>query len=241
MATRKQRLPRRAVGLVLLATGAALLLRPLLGQVPAWLRMRQVVGTVGTEERTLETWSLWINPYLRGQPGASSTAVKKISFADSTFALQIPAIKLKLAVRDGLDPSNLYGAAAHDPATPFPGEKGLSIILCHRNRDGSGFWNLDKVSPGDEVIFFTNWGQFVYHAQFSVFCRNLGDVKPPDDGHWAALVTCHPPIQPTGFLVVLCQLCSGTSKNLASSGEARYPTQELPWAHPYLHGQRTGP
>jgi sortase (surface protein transpeptidase) len=62
--------------------------------------------------------------------------------------LAVPAIGLEAPVLQSLGDSVLNEAVGHDPASVWPGSKGISILLAH---DASHFSGLGAVHAGNRV------------------------------------------------------------------------------------------
>jgi sortase A len=109
-------------------------------------------------------------PHPAEAPSGSKPAAKPVRYTGPPIVARmiIPKIGLdKIAVQG----TSLYALAygpGHYLDTPLPGRPGTTAFACHRTGWGSPCINLDKVGPGDEVIFETKDGcktppcRFVY-------------------------------------------------------------------------------
>lgn len=103
--------------------------------------------------------------------------------------LSIPAIGLTAPVLEGLSDAVLNVSVGHDPVTVWPGAHGESVLLAH---DVSYFSGLDRVRPGDRVI----WRLGCYQAVFRVLHARVAApgalLYAPPSGYGLALITCWP-------------------------------------------------
>jgi sortase A len=139
------------------------------------------------------------------------------------FNLVIPAIKVDQIVVEGVGVEELRKGPGHYPECRsgftkplctewqevWPGQRGRVIVSGHRTTYGAPFWDLDKVTQGDEIIAKTKWGRFTY----VVTDKDL--VKPdslaiavPSEKAEIVLTTCNPKFSAAQRLVVFAQLAS---------------------------------
>ncbi len=135
--------------------------------------------------------------------------------------LVIPAIDLAAPVIEGLSDNVLNVAVGHDPSTPMPGSPGEAILEAH---DVSYFSALDRLRPGDVVIWAVGCRRWVFKT-VSTMVADPGTLLPtPQSGSGLALVTCWPSEAlwwtPDRFVVE-------TSLSSASTAAAPRPTPDL--------------
>jgi len=113
---------------------------------------------------------------------------------DALTRIVIPTIKVDTVVVEGTGASALRAGAGHYPNTPLPGEEGNVAIAGHRTTYGKPFANLDRLSPGDEVVLETPIGRHVYRVAKAPFVVPNTDftVISQTPGHTLTLTTCHP-------------------------------------------------
>ena len=108
--------------------------------------------------------------------------------------LQIPKIGIDAVLLQGITLNTLDLGPGHWPGTALPGQVGNTVIAGHRTSHNKIFRDIDQLVPGDEVIFSTSDGDFVY------LVRETTIVKP--DAMYiveqtyeptATLFACHPP------------------------------------------------
>lgn len=114
--------------------------------------------------------------------------------------IRIPTLGVDTVVVEGTSEEALNAGSGHYSQTPLPGQAGNVAIAGHRVTYGKPFYNLDKLTAGDQVFLDTPVGTFIY------------EMVPPFDGHanpwiiqpddWSViaetpeptltLTTCHP-------------------------------------------------
>lgn len=103
--------------------------------------------------------------------------------------LTIPAIGLTAPVLEGMSNAVLDVAVGHDPVTVWPGRRGESILLAH---DVSYFSGLDRVRPGDLVIWTLGCRRTVFRVLGTIVTRPGVTLPVPSSGSGLALITCWP-------------------------------------------------
>ncbi len=112
---------------------------------------------------------------------------------DAIGKLEIPAIGVSEYVVEGTDTANLRKGPGHYPETPLPGEPGTVAVAGHRTTYGAPFRDLDDVKPGNEIIFDTPFGRFIYRVEETkiVDDQDLSVLEPV--GYKRLLLSaCHP-------------------------------------------------
>ncbi len=104
--------------------------------------------------------------------------------------LDIPGIKLAVAVLPGIDALSLNGGVGHIPGTPSPGEPGNVGIAGHR--DGF-FRGLEHVTKGDVMRLTTPRGSFEYRVEWTRIVDPIDvHVLARTEADALTLVTCYP-------------------------------------------------
>lgn len=108
--------------------------------------------------------------------------------------IEIPAIGVQKTMYEGVSLTVLDIGPGHWPGTARPGHRGNVVVAGHRTSHDRPFRNIDALVPGDEVVFTTLEGRFVYVV------TGTEVVKPEEiriidqtDGFTATLFACHPP------------------------------------------------
>jgi sortase A len=101
-----------------------------------------------------------------------------------------------------------YGPG-HWPGTPMPGHPGNSVFPGHRTTHSRPFWDVDKLVPGDQIIFTTAEGRFVYEVFDSIIVRSneMWVVDQTSDTR-LTIFGCHPKGRATHRYVVRSRLVS---------------------------------
>lgn len=108
-------------------------------------------------------------------------------------SIEIPKIGLSAAMFEGIRLTTLDRGPGHWPGTAMPGSTGNVVVAGHRTSHSKPFRHLEMLEPGDEVIFNTPEGRFVYNVTST-------EVVYPDAVHiidqtpdrTATLFACHP-------------------------------------------------
>ena len=99
-------------------------------------------------------------------------------------------------VVQGVSIADLKKGPGHYPDSAAPGEVGNFAIAGHRTTYGNGFWDLDKVKPGDPIVIRTRDTWFVYKMESSTnVLPSAVDVVAP--------VPQHPGRKPTKKMITL--------------------------------------
>lgn len=124
--------------------------------------------------------------------------------------IQIPKIGLDKVLFEGVDRATLKKGPGHMPWTPLPGQPGNAVISGHRTTYGAPFFDLNELTPGDEIIIETALGRHVYRVR-KVFIVAPTDVWVTDDrsGGWLTLTTCNPRYSARERLIVQAELVEG--------------------------------
>lgn len=107
--------------------------------------------------------------------------------------LEIPAIGITQRLLRGVSMPILDQGTGWWPGTAMPGHRGNVVVGGHRTSHEAPFLDVDLLVPGDEVIFTTDEGRFVYAV------TGTSIVDPTDiwvidqaDGYTGTLFACHP-------------------------------------------------
>lgn len=108
--------------------------------------------------------------------------------------IEIPKIAVVKAMYEGITLTTLDHGPGHWPGTAMPGQLGNAVIAGHRVSHDKPFRNLDKLVVGDEVIFTTDDGRFVYKVTGTdiVYPDALWIADQTPD-YTATLFACTPP------------------------------------------------
>lgn len=79
-------------------------------------------------------------------------------------SIEIPRIGVNKPMFEGVTLTTLDRGPGHWPGTAMPGQPGNVVVGGHRVSHDRPFRNIDRLTPGDEVIFTTDAGRFVYRV-----------------------------------------------------------------------------
>lgn len=134
---------------------------------------------------------------------------------DALTRLEIPRLRVKVIVVEGISGNGLRAGVGHYPTTALPGDPtGNVAIAGHRTGFGEPFRHIERLRQGDKIILTTPFGRYVY------------EVVGPFDGHanpwitdpkdWSVisatpepsltLTTCDPPRTTKNRLIVRAAL-----------------------------------
>ena len=109
---------------------------------------------------------------------------------DLVGRIDIEAIGLSAAAREGDDPKTLRFSLGHVPGTAVPPEPGNAAFAGHRDRQ---FRRLGRLRPGDVILVTTETGEFRYRVEWtSVVPPDADWVLRPTPRPALTLVTCYP-------------------------------------------------
>lgn len=108
-------------------------------------------------------------------------------------SIEIPKLGLNASMFEGIRLTTLDRGPGHWPGTAMPGSTGNVVVAGHRTSHSKPFRHLEMLVPGDEVIFNTADGRFVYAVTST-------EIVYPDAVHiidqtadrTATLFACHP-------------------------------------------------
>jgi sortase A len=112
---------------------------------------------------------------------------------NSIGTLEIPTLGVRQSLFEGVTLKTLDNGPGHWPGTALPGQTGNVVVAGHRTSRTRPFYDIDKLSAGDEVVFTTSQGRHVYSV------TKVQVVNP--DALWivdqtrdktATLFACHP-------------------------------------------------
>jgi sortase A len=108
-------------------------------------------------------------------------------------SISIPKIGLEHPIYEGIWLTVIDHGPGHWPGTARPGQRGNTVFPGHRVTHSHPFLNLDKLAPGDQIIFHMPGVDDVYVVRQTII------VKPTD--MWVVdqtptatvtLIACHP-------------------------------------------------
>jgi sortase A len=184
--------------------------------------------------------------------GQTASPISQPSVGAAVGQLWIPRIGISDTIVQGVGDPQLEQGPGHYPGTALPGEVGNVAIAGHRTTYAHPFYNLDALSPGDDIYVLTSQGYFHYTVTGSQIV-SPGDttVLNPTPGKASlTLTTCNPRYSAAQRLVVTATfdgeprqtLTTTTPRVSALAGEG--PSSSLggdssPWTSAILWGLLT--
>lgn len=108
--------------------------------------------------------------------------------------IEIPKIGVGKTLLEGISLNTLDLGPGHWPGTAMPGQLGNAVIAGHRTSHDKPFRNIDQLVPGDEVIFTTADGRFVYLVTgTTIVAPDAMYIIDQTLDATATLFACHPP------------------------------------------------
>lgn len=108
--------------------------------------------------------------------------------------IEIPRIGVDVPMFVGVTDGTLDHGPGHWPGSALPGQIGNVAVTGHRTSRTRPFRNIHQLTPGDEVVFTTADGRFVYEVTgYSVVGPFALEILTQTPQHTATLFACHPP------------------------------------------------
>jgi sortase A len=126
--------------------------------------------------------------------------------------IRIPSIDVDLVVVEGTDYTSLKKGPGHYPDTADPWDgTGRVGIAGHRTTYLSPFYDLDRVTAGDDVVLLTEYGRFRYEVTETSVIPSAGSgvVLRQTEDPTLVLTTCHPRFSSSQRLIVEARLAEG--------------------------------
>lgn len=121
--------------------------------------------------------------------------------------IEIPKIGISKPLLEGISLNTLDKAPGHWPGTAMPGQPGNVVVAGHRTSKDRPFRHIDQLVPGDEVIFNTADGRFVYTVtDTQIVLPNAMWIVTQTPASTATLFACHPVGSTAERIVVFLQL-----------------------------------
>lgn len=107
--------------------------------------------------------------------------------------IELPAIGVDKPMYEGVSLTVLDHGPGHWPGTAMPGHIGNVVIGGHRTSHDKPFRHIDDLAPGDEVVFTTSEGRFVYKVTSTeVVYPDAIWIIDQTQAYTATLFACHP-------------------------------------------------
>jgi LPXTG-site transpeptidase (sortase) family protein len=127
--------------------------------------------------------------------------------------IEIPRIALATDVQRGMALTAIDRGPSWWPGTAMPGELGNVVLAGHRTTHDRPFHALNELVAGDEVVFTTAAGRFVYQVRdVIVVPADWIDIAAQTYAHTATLFACHPLGSATHRIVAKLRLLDASGK-----------------------------
>ena len=118
-------------------------------------------------------------------------------------SIEIPRIDVSKVMYEGVTLTTLDRGPGHWPGTAMPGGVGNVVVGGHRTSHDRPFRNLDRLVAGDEVVFTTEAGRFVYTVTGTeVVTPDQVRIIDQTPERTATLFACTPPGSTSHRLVI---------------------------------------
>jgi sortase A len=107
--------------------------------------------------------------------------------------IEIPKIGLDHPIYEGVELENLHWGPGHWPGTAMPGQFGNAVFAGHRVTHTRPFLDIDRLQPGDQIIFTTSAGRFVYEVtDHEIVTADNVRISEPTLTPTVTVFACHP-------------------------------------------------
>lgn len=122
---------------------------------------------------------------------------------EQAIRIQIPAIGVDHPVVQGDGWEQLKKGVGQHVGTADPGEVGNMVLAAHNDIFGEIFRFLDQLSPGDEIIVFTNIRSYTYIVEATLIVEpTFVEVMDPTAEPAVTLISCYPYLVNTERIII---------------------------------------
>ena len=143
------------------------------------------------------------------QPMVQSLANLPVPTAapDQAIRIQIPAIEIDAPVVQGDGWEQLKKGVGQNVGSANPGQNGNVVLSAHNDVYGELFRYLDKLTPGDQVILYTQQRQYVYVVDRTAVVEPTAvEVMASTGSPTVTLISCYPYLVDKQRIVVFARL-----------------------------------
>ena len=120
--------------------------------------------------------------------------------------MEIPALMTSSPIYEGITDPTFDRGVGWWPGTARPGEPGNVVLGGHRTSAPRPFRYLEKLAPGDEIVFTVDSGVFVYRVtRTEVVTPDAMWIVDQTPAATATLFACHPPGSTKERIVVFAE------------------------------------
>ena len=172
---------RRVVGVILILIGVGIICN---------VAYKKIV-TSNKQNELLEVFESQLAE-AKNPDSSEPVSLEPINVYTPVAIMEIPSIKLKQPVVDGITEDVIKYFLGRFPESAMPGQVGNFAVAGHRVSDYTdAFINLYKVKVGDEVIVTTKDGRYTYEVDNSfIVDPDQVEVLEEADYEKMTLVTC---------------------------------------------------
>jgi len=129
------------------------------------------------------------------------------SAPDQVMRIQIPAINVDAPIVQGDGWEQLKKGVAQHIGSADPGQDGNVVLSAHNDVYGEIFRYLDRLSPGDQIILYTQQRQFTYIVDRTVLVEPTAvEVMASTGSPTVTLISCYPYLVDKQRIVVFARL-----------------------------------
>lgn len=157
------------------------------------------------------------------------TSRAEVKPGDALARIRIAKIGVDKIVVEGVSVDDLRKGPGHYRGTPQPGDAGNAAIAGHRTTYGAPFAEIDRLTPGDQILVTTLHGAWTYEV--------IGSPDDPTSGHFIVtpedvwvlrdfgdnrltLTACHPKFSASQRIVVVATLVDAPAPTTATAPPA---------------------
>lgn len=143
------------------------------------------------------------------QPMVQSLADLPVPTAapDQAIRIQIPAIEVDAPVVQGDGWEQLKKGVGQNIGSANPGQNGNVVLSAHNDVYGELFRYLDQLTPGDQVVLYTQQRQYVYVVDRTAVVEPTAvEVMASTGSPTVTLISCYPYLVNKQRIVVFARL-----------------------------------
>jgi sortase A len=143
------------------------------------------------------------------QPMVQSLANLPVPTAapDQAIRIQIPAIEVDAPVVQGDGWEQLKKGVGQNVGSANPGQNGNVVLSAHNDVYGELFRYLDQLTPGDQVVLYTQQRQYVYVVDRTAIVEPTAvEVMASTGSPTVTLISCYPYLVNKQRIVVFARL-----------------------------------
>jgi sortase A len=125
--------------------------------------------------------------------------------------LALPTIGVEQSLHEGVTLTAIDRGPSHWPGTAMPGEVGNVVLAGHRITHSRPFYDLDRLRPGDPLVFtLTDGSRWTYElTSVEIVAPDAMHIVEQTPGRTATLFACHPKGSAAQRIVAHFKLASG--------------------------------